>query len=111
MGTRIAVGGLWHETNTFAAGRTEVADFGIVEGPAIVSTLGGTRTPLGGYLDAAQRAGVEVVPTFFAFALPSGLVSREALDSIVGRLVALVSEARPDAILLDLHGAMAAEGS
>ncbi|MGH2403336.1 MAG: M81 family metallopeptidase [bacterium] len=108
---RIAVGGLWHETNTFAAGRTEAADFDVVEGPTLLSTVRGTRTPLGGYLDAAQQSGVEVIPTLFAFALPSALVSRDALDLIVGRLVALVSEPRPDAVLLDLHGAMAAEGS
>ncbi len=27
MTLRIGIGGLWHETNTFASGRTELADF------------------------------------------------------------------------------------
>lgn len=107
---RFAVGGLLHETNTFAAGQTSPADFEILEGRAVIDTLGGTRTPLGGFLDAARGRDVEIVPTLFAWALPSAMVSRHAYDQIVGRLLARTVEARPDAILLDLHGAMVAEG-
>lgn len=110
MAVRLAVGGFWHETNTSAAGPTTLADFEVHEGPAVVDALGGTRTPLGGFLDAGSGAGVELIPTGFAFALPSGLVTREAHQQLTDGLVERLAAARPDGILLDLHGAMAAEG-
>jgi microcystin degradation protein MlrC len=108
---RIAVGGLWHETNTFATGLTGLDEFHVLEGQAILAELAGTRTPLGGFLDAAAHRDVEIVPTLFASALPSGLVTRHAHRALAGCLIDRLVDARPDAILLDLHGAMAAEDS
>ncbi|MDR7534211.1 MAG: M81 family metallopeptidase [Armatimonadota bacterium] len=108
---RIAVGGLWHETNTFAAGRTGLEAFHVVEGAAMLSELAGTRTPLGGFLDAAAGRGIEIVPTLFAWALPSALVSAQAHRALAGRLLDRLVAARPGAVFLDLHGAMAAEDS
>lgn len=107
---RVAIGGLWHETNTFATGRTALEAFDVHEGPALVRALEGTRTPVGGFLDAGRRSGFEIAPVLFAWAAPSGLVTRAAYEQLAGRLVSGLAAARPDGILLDLHGAMTADG-
>ena len=78
----IAIGQVAHETNTFCQGLTEVADFQRREwlhGDEIVATHKGNRTDLGGMLDAAERLGIEVIPTFSATTEPSGTIARAAL--------------------------------
>ncbi len=107
---RVAVGGIWHETNTFAAHHTPLAGFEVQEGDALVDALRGTRTPIGGFLDGARERRFEIVPTLFAPAVPSGTVERAAYEDLSGRLVAQLAGARPDAVLLDHHGAMVVEG-
>ncbi|HYF01301.1 MAG TPA: M81 family metallopeptidase [Planctomycetota bacterium] len=106
---RIAIGGIWHETNTFAAATTPLEAFEVHEA-SLIEAFRGTRTPLGGFLDAARARAWEVVPTLYASATPSGLVERPAYESLADRLLARLSESRPDAILLDLHGAMVVDG-
>ena len=64
---RIAIGGVSHETNTFCAGLTEVADFRRAAwetGDEIIAAHTGVRDDFGGMLEAADRLGVEIVPTF-----------------------------------------------
>lgn len=107
---RVAIGGVWHETNTFAAHPTPLEAFEVHEGAALLEHFRGTRTPIGGYLDAAREHGWEVAPALFASATPSGTVRRAAYEDLVGRMVARMADARPDAVLLDLHGAMVVEG-
>ncbi len=110
MTFRVAIGGVWHETNTFAAAATPLADFEIHPGDALVDAFRGTRTPLGGFIDGAREHGFEIVPALFASATPSGTVARAAYEATAGPLVERLASARPDAILLDLHGAMVVEG-
>ncbi len=106
MAPRVAIGGVWHETNTFAAAPTTLADFEVKESAAIVDAFRGTRTPLGGFLDH----GFDLVPILFASATPSGTVARAAYEATAGPLVERLAAARPDGILLDLHGAMVVDG-
>jgi microcystin degradation protein MlrC len=54
--------------------------------------------------------GFAFVPTIYAGAVPSGLVSRAALDHVVGRICAGAEAGPVDGALLALHGAMVAEG-
>jgi microcystin degradation protein MlrC len=103
---RVAIGGIWHETNTFASAPTSLEQFEVLEGAQIRETFEGTRTPVGGFLSA----GLETVPTLFASATPSGTVRRDVYEALAAKLVARVGEAKPDGILLDLHGAMVVEG-
>lgn len=106
MAPRVAIGGVWHETNTFAAAPTTLRDFEVHEGASIVESFRGTRTPLGGFLDH----GFDIVPVLFASATPSGTVARAAYEATAGPLVEKLATAKPEAILLDLHGAMVVEG-
>jgi microcystin degradation protein MlrC len=103
---RVAVGGLWHETNSFAAERTGLERFEVHEGASLVEAFKGTRTPIGGFLDG----GLPLVPALYASATPSGLVDRAAFEELAGRLIERVARETPDGLLLDLHGAMVVDG-
>ncbi|HET9016410.1 MAG TPA: M81 family metallopeptidase [Thermomicrobiaceae bacterium] len=113
---RVAIGGISHESSTFATVPTRLADFeqrSLVEGDDLIDRLQGTRTPVGGFLDAARDAAFEVVPTIFASATPGGPVTAEATETLTRRLVAGLGAALAsgplDGVLLALHGAMVSE--
>ncbi len=113
MARRILVGGIWHETNTFSPLATDLdafRRFQLLEGQALLAELAGTNTEIGGMIDAAGQD-LELVASMHAGAIPSGLVTRAALDMIVDRLCHDATSSGPlDGILLALHGAMVAEG-
>ncbi len=110
---RIAIGGLEHETNTYATdgmGTTGLADFQQLRGDELLTSRG-TRTFLGGFLDAADEAGHEIVPTFWAWAGPSGIIEASAYAAMKDELLARIADAFPvDAIALSMHGAGVVEG-
>ena len=112
---RIAIGGVSHETNTFCAGQTEVEDFKRAaweHGDELLSAHAGVRDDLGGMIEAAERLGVEIVPTFAASTEPSGTISRAAFATLRDELVSALQAAQPcDAICLALHGAGVADGA
>ncbi|MEN3271455.1 MAG: hypothetical protein V7636_216, partial [Actinomycetota bacterium] len=85
MSLRIAIGGITHETNTYADacfGQTTVDDFSIGRGDEIITHNRGTRTFIGGMLAAAEELGAEVVPTFAAMAQPSGTIERASYETM-----------------------------
>jgi microcystin degradation protein MlrC len=111
---RIGLGGIWHETNTFAPGATTLDDFRrwqLHAGDELLATYRGTGTEPGGAIAAAEAAGAEVVPLLFAGALPSGIVRRDAFDALADELVSRAHAAgQLDGVVLCLHGAMVVEG-
>jgi microcystin degradation protein MlrC len=111
---RIALGGLSHETNTYALacfGPTVLEDFAVSRGEEIVRRYRGTRTFIGGMLDGADAIGAIVVPTTFAITQPSGTIARAAFDALKDELLDGIRAAMPvDAVALDLHGAGVVEG-
>ena len=115
MTRRVAIGGIWHETNTFAAGRTELADFRDYQyalGEEILNRYPETGTELGGMISAGRALGFELVPTVYAAAVPSATISAAALGHVRDELVARLRAAGPlDGLLLVLHGAAVAEGA
>lgn len=112
MTIRIALAGIAHETNTFVARPTTYDDFvanGLFRG-AEIEQLAGTNHVAGGVLLAARAMpDVEVIPILITSAIPGGLVTADAINRIEGEIVAGIAAARPDAVVLDLHGAMATE--
>ena len=111
---RILIGEFSHESNCFCAGPTRRADFEahqFLVGDAVLEAHRGTRTVLGGFLDAAAAGAHDVIPTLSASCLPSGPVEAAVFDEVRDRLVREVEAAVPlDAILLSLHGGMSVEG-
>ena len=111
MRKRIYVGGVWHETHTFAATRTTLSDFEahqLVQGDLLIERFAGTQTEIGGAL-AALDGKAEVVPGYFAGAMPSGLVDPRTWEAILRELLESVRRASADAVFLAVHGAMVCE--
>lgn len=111
---RIAVGGFQHETNTFAPQPATFADFvapdawpGLVRGPELFDAVAGINLPAAGFIDAARTSRHELVPLTWCSATPSGRVTRDAYERICTLLLDDLRAAHnPDAVYLDLHGAM-----
>lgn len=114
MPKRVLVGGIWHETNSFSPVKTDLDAFRrylYLEGEAVISGSKGTNTEIGGMIAAAHDAGIELIPSIYIGAAPSGMVSREVIDLLLARLKADTESAgKLDGVLLALHGAMVAEG-
>jgi microcystin degradation protein MlrC len=113
MTIRIAVGGIVHETNTFAHPPTDLAEFkanGLYEGEEMRSLVG-TNTVVGGAIEAIDAdPGLEMIPTAFSHAIPGGTVTRAAFDYIVDQITSGIAASKPDAVVLDLHGALVVDG-
>lgn len=114
MAKRVLVGGIWHETNSFSPVRTDLDAFRrylYLEGETVITGSRGTNTEIGGMIAAAPEAGLELIPSIYIGAAPSGMVSRDVIDLLLARLEADIEAAgKLDGVLLALHGAMVAEG-
>jgi len=115
--TRIFTATLFTETNTFASFPTGLADYrarfwaepeqGGIE--ALPHSSG--SAPTRHWLKRARALGWEVVEGLHARTAPSGTTTRDAYEYMRDRILADLAAAGPvDAILLNLHGAMVAEG-
>ena len=107
---RVVVAELSHETNVFSSVPTDLAAFeraGIRRGATVTRELAGTATPVAGFLDAASELDLELVPILSVWATPSGMVTADALERLLGEIVeGIVGAGRIDGVLLGLHGAM-----
>lgn len=110
---RIAVGGIVHETHSFADDITGLEGFArqsLYTGDALVKELGGTRAAIGGMITGALARQWEVLPTLYGAAMPSGTVADAAYLQMVSTLVEeLGALGHVDGVLLALHGAMVTE--
>ncbi|MGH2604021.1 MAG: M81 family metallopeptidase, partial [Dehalococcoidia bacterium] len=99
-----------HETHTFSAEPASLDQWKISRGEECWA-FAGTNHSLGGVIDGCRERGIELVPTFFAHATPSGTPDRETVETLVTELVDGIARALPaDGIVLTLHGAMVGEG-
>ena len=106
-----------HETNTFAAGKTDLEAFyghgtypPLTRGAGLFDAVAGLNISLNGFLDEARRQGHEPLPLLLCYAKSAAHVTRRAFETIVGMLLDDLAAAQPlDAVYLDLHGAMVAE--
>jgi microcystin degradation protein MlrC len=114
---RIAVGGMQHETNTFAPARADYKAFeagggwpGVQYGGSVFAAVEGANIPAAGAIQALRAQGHQLVATAWAAASPSAHVTTEAFERIVSGLIANLKEQLPvDGVYLDLHGAMVTE--
>ncbi|HEX2529367.1 MAG TPA: M81 family metallopeptidase [Geminicoccus sp.] len=111
---RIGIGGLHHETNSFAPlpADWDAFDHGDgwparQRGPAMFEGIAGINLAITGFVDRARLAGHELVPLTWANACPSGPVTTDAYERLAGQMLDDLAHAGPlDGLFLDLHGAM-----
>lgn len=112
MTGRVGIVGVWHETNTYSAHPTTLADFQAFElltGPALEARNRDTGSVIGGFYDAPD---LDLVPVFSAGAWPSGPAGSDVLERILEDVsTGLHRAGRLDAVVLNLHGAMVAVGT
>jgi microcystin degradation protein MlrC len=109
---RVAVAGFMHESNTFNPLHTDRAAFAaqsLTFGPALLDEWRDAHHEVGGFLEAAAGEGFEPVPIVMAWATPAGPVTDDVFDEVTRALIDGVRRARPDGLLLALHGAMVTE--
>ncbi len=122
---RIAFGRIAQESNALSPVVTTMEDFErthLLQGAELLAACqpdgfeakGFLRdAELSGFVRAAKEAGdVEAVPLISAWTVPGGPIERATLDALIGRLIeALRAAGSVDAVMLSLHGAMAAVDS
>lgn len=99
------------ETNSFVERPTRLEDFNRAPPSADDAAARGAHASYFAFVDAAREAGFDIVRGPAAYAVPGGPLDRESYQRLRADLLAPLSEAPDvDLVLLDLHGAMAAEG-
>lgn len=113
---RVVIAQVRHETNTFSPLPTPLSSFcrgthgsGPVYADDAKRACLNTNSGAAAYMDLAETLGAEIDFAILASAIPSSTVPKEVFDSIVDSIVASVKKGC-DAVMLELHGAMVAEG-
>jgi microcystin degradation protein MlrC len=106
---RIAIGGVMHESNTFAPLPTDRVRFvqgSLIRGDELLETWCEAHHEVGGFIAGAARYGYDLAPTMMAWATPAGPVEDDVLDEVIAEIVAGCCQSSADGLLLALHGAM-----
>ena len=103
---RVLVGRLFHELHAFSPFVTRESEFAVMRGADLLAEARASGTTLGGIVRQLDRLDARLVPSVSASAPPSGLVDHEFYRSMKAELIDAVVAATPDAIALELHGAM-----
>jgi microcystin degradation protein MlrC len=103
----VAIGSIMHESNSFNAEPTDLADFHY-RGDLEDWSRGNTEVT--GFIEGAEPGGFDIALTVYTGATPKGPVAAEAFEEITARLVeSLRAVPHIDGVLLALHGAMYSE--
>src|ERR1700752_5489394 len=110
--TRIAVGGFLHETNTFAPTKATYDAFvhgggfpRMQLGNNLLKTVRRINVGLAGFIEAAEAAGWDLVPTIFAAATPSAPFTEGAFERIAKAMMdGLASAGQAAAVYVDPPG-------
>jgi microcystin degradation protein MlrC len=110
---RIAIGGIMHESDTFNPTKTSLSDFTrrrTTPPEQALAEWAKSNDEISGYIEGAQKYGLDLLPVLMASATPKGPVTDEAFNTLTGELTAQLRAApRLDGVLLALHGAMVVE--
>lgn len=102
---RIAIAGLGIESSTFSPAQTHEEAFHAKTGAEIYSVYPFMHE------DSMARKRAEWIPTLRGKALPGGIVTREAYESLVTKTLTMLEENGPyDGLFFDIHGAMSVVG-
>ena len=106
---RFATATIVHECNFFLPLKADLEHFRrnrLLFGDEVTDFFRGTKTCVGGFIDASERLGFELVPTVYADASAYGVITKEAYDFVLGKILEGVRGAgKIDGLLLFTHGA------
>ena len=113
----IAVGGMQHETNTFAPTKAGLEAFQtggsrppLTTGPDLFPRVKGKNLPIAGFAEQAEALDHNVYALSWGSAAPSDVVTEHAFEHIAALILDGLKNAPPyDAVYLCLHGAMVTE--
>ncbi|MDQ1278832.1 MAG: hypothetical protein QG670_92 [Thermoproteota archaeon] len=106
---RVAIGSISHETNTFSNVLTGFNKFeeNLYLRADIIMTFKGKHVIASAFINILEAEGFEIIPTVWASATPSGLVTDDAYDHLLAEMTRPIKETSGlDGVLLHLHGAM-----
>lgn len=102
---RIAIAGIAIESSTFSPAQTQEEAFHARRGDEVYSYYD-FLSP-----DSANRKRAEYFPSLRGHAIPGGIVTREAYESLLNETLERLKENLPyDGLFLDIHGAMSVVG-
>lgn len=106
---RIAILGIYHESNTFLTKPTTREEFeqgALLYGPDIRRLYADAYHEIGGMLEVLDASEIEAVPVFFAQATPGGTITQQATEWLIAEMLAELKRQGPfDGFLTVLHGA------
>jgi microcystin degradation protein MlrC len=112
---RVGILALLQESNTFLTGKTTLAHFEQdlhCEGDEVRRRLADAHHEVGGFFAGLADAGIEAVPIFAARALPYGVITADAFNELIRRMLTALDRAGPlDGLLVAPHGATVAENA
>ena len=110
---RFALAGISHETNTFHGTPTEYENFeksGMLLRGKEIEKLYDSPSTIGGFYNASENFGFDLVPLLFATTGPLGTITSKAFEKLISEIIDLIEAEGPfDAVLLNLHGAAVSE--
>lgn len=113
MSFKIALLGIYHESNTFVTTPTVLDDFRngqYLKGEAIRKEYQHAHNEIGGMLEVLDKEGIEAIPLLFASATPGGTIAAETYNFILNEMLAELDKVLPvDACLVIPHGAGVSE--
>ena len=102
---RIAIAGLAIECSTFSPAQTHVEDFRARRGQEIFSYYPFLHN------DSTTRQRAQYFPALRGHAIPGGIVTREAYDTLMVEMLERLKKNLPyDGVFFDIHGAMSVVG-
>ena len=103
---RIAITGLAIESSTFSPATTSEQAFHALYGEDVFNYFPFLSSP-----DSALRKQAQYFPAVKGHALPGGIVTREAYESLMAKTLDSLKNKLPyDGLFFDIHGAMSVEG-
>jgi microcystin degradation protein MlrC len=118
---KFVIAAMLHETNTFSPVPTTIGSFvgrhdralasakQTLSGEAAIGRFEHANVAFGAFVQAAREARAEFEVPLYASAQPSAPVDRASFETMCEAIVGSVRKGC-DAVMLDLHGAMVAEG-
>lgn len=113
---RIGILGFLHESNTFVAKKTMLANFRadlFLEGDSILQKLSESHHEIGGFISTLRHTtdlNIELVPLVVYRATPAGPIEKSSFVALTERILQAIDNTPPlDGLLIAAHGAAVAE--